>query len=179
MAKVLRSRAFLPIVLVAIASGIGQVAGLLDLVAVPTFFGAAAQVCARASGPSGAGTARYYRCLLKSAWLRNPTMLRLGLDGLGTPWGVIVVTAFAGAIALLFYAARRAASDSESALPLEPSAEPDDRVDDRETVVVAETEAAPGDYEPARTRSRSSSLATLPVAFNGSSFTISNVRGTL
>jgi hypothetical protein len=178
-AKLLRSRAFVPVVLVAIASGVAQVAVVFSLGAVPQFFAATAKICSRATGPSGAGTARYYRCLLNSAWLRNPTMLRLGLDGLTKPWGAVVSTAFAVAVALLFYTARRAVSAPESGAPPEPSAQPDDRIDAGEPIVVGDAEVEAGDYEPARTRSRSSSFATFPVAFNGSSFTISNVRGTL
>jgi hypothetical protein len=170
MVKILRSRAFIPIVIVAIASGLAQAAVLFDVTAAPKFFAAAARLCSHETGPRGPGTARYYRCLLKGAWSTHPTMLRLGLDGLTKPWGVVVTIAFAGAVTLLFYAARRAATDETPASPSSPSAEP---------VVIDDAERETGSYDRERTRSRSSSLATLPVAFKGSSSTISNVRGTL
>jgi hypothetical protein len=178
MAKLLRSRAFVPIVLVAIAGGMAQV-GVLFYPAVTKFFASGADVCSGLSGPTGPGSARYYDCLLRMAWAKHPSMLGLGLDGLTQPRGVVTATALAGAITLLICAARRAASEDMSGEPSEPSSQPGGDPENDEQVVIEEIEGGTADYERVRTRSRSSSLATFPVAFNGSSITISNVRGTL
>jgi hypothetical protein len=107
MAALLRGRAFVPVVLVAVASGITQAVALFSGPSVSRFFGSDPGFCKVA--PAVRGSSRYYHCLLMTAWSKRPWMLRLGLHGATKPGGVVVGVAFAAAVTLLLYIARRAA----------------------------------------------------------------------
>ena len=127
VARFLTSRWLWPVALIATVIALPQSVAMFRGKVISEFF--AHPVCTNASLMHA--QARYYQCLEKAAWTKRPWMLQIGMRGVGSPRGVLVVIAFVAAIGAFLVLARRAARaelapvvdpPSERAVPAYPGA---------------------------------------------------------
>jgi hypothetical protein len=109
IARFLRSVWLLPVALVAIVIGLPQAVALNYGLAISRFFGPKLPGCA--DGRITTNRPLYYRCMLETAWSKQPYLLRQGMHGIEGAVGWAATMAFVGTAVALFALARAAAAD--------------------------------------------------------------------
>jgi hypothetical protein len=109
MARFLRSVWLFPVALVAIVIGLPQAVALNYGLALTKFFGPKLSGCA--DGRITTNRPLYYRCMLETAWSKQPYLLRQGMRGIEGAVGWAAAIAFVGTAVALFALARAAAAD--------------------------------------------------------------------